>query len=186
MPVEGFATVRRALEESLAVVTRDLFAAYDIALDHRPEASSHESPSVRGELVGVSVIGFAGEKVRGALVLLAPVAAVRTWQHLSEDAPEEVVRDTIGEFSNMLLGRLKNRLLSRGVVLLLATPTSAFGRELSMSSPPADQARWQLFEGDGGPVYARISASFEPGFVLGEAPDGVEAVSANEGEMMLF
>src|SRR4051794_32418635 len=98
----------------LAAAVIELFASYDLPV-RRSLASS--AVADRNELSGISTIGYVGERVRGALVLIASETATRAW--LTAIDPERGesagalparlqmgdLADTIGEFSNMVLGR---------------------------------------------------------------------------------
>jgi CheY-specific phosphatase CheX len=136
------------------------------------------------EISVVASIGYAGNKVRGALVLIASTAAIETWLGaMGEPNHGADVCDTLGEFSNMLLGRLKGRLLSDGMPILLSTPTTATGSRLRLADP-AGSHRQLVFEGPSWDLEVRIGATFEEGFAL-EGPENRE-VAAEAGEMMLF
>ncbi|MBI2389581.1 MAG: chemotaxis protein CheX [Deltaproteobacteria bacterium] len=80
----------------------------------------------------VSVIGFSGEQLSGSLALLLPPSVVERSHPLRETGPLDAAarHDWAGEVGNQLLGRLKNRLLSYGIVLQMATPMTFSGREV--------------------------------------------------------
>src|SRR5882762_1544326 len=98
----AFATMAKHLSGAV----RELFEEYGIAVDLSPrvEAARGQEPE------GMAVIGYAGKGVRGALILIATEATVCAWM-TAVGLPDGDVADTLGEFSNMLLGRLKARLL---------------------------------------------------------------------------
>jgi hypothetical protein len=163
----------------LAEVTVELFATYGLSV--RASTSPARTSTAPGEPSGVAMIGYVGERVRGALVMIASETAVARWMEAA-GASEGDLGDALGEFSNMLLGRLKGRLLSAGLPILLATPTTILGNGLRLSIPPP-QSTWQSFDGPGWTVVTRLDATFEPGFVftgaVGERP-------AEAGEGILF
>jgi len=163
----------------LTEVTVELFAAYGLSV--RVSTSSPSSATAPDEQMGVAMIGYVGERVRGALVMIASETAVARWMEAA-GASEGDLGDALGEFSNMLLGRLKGRLLSAGLPILLATPTATLGNGLRLSIPPAEST-WQSFDGPGWTVVTRLDATFEPGFAftaaVGERP-------AEAGEGILF
>jgi hypothetical protein len=171
------------VDDTLVSVTFELFSAYEIEVVHHPD-ETEVLPAGEAQ-VFAAVIGYAGECVRGALILLAPQEVIRAWRPDEVDANEAVIDDTIGEFSNMLLGSVKNRLLARGAVLLLATPTIARGINLSLPAPAGGATRWQCFEGAKGRFFVRVDASFDAGFAfLPEAPPTDDV--AAEGDMMFL
>lgn len=163
----------------LTEVTVELFDAYGLAV--QVSASPAPSGTAPDEPSGVAMIGYVGEGVRGALVMIASENAVAHWMEAA-GASEGDLGDALGEFSNMLLGRLKGRLLGVGLPILLATPTTTLGTSLRLSIPPA-QSTWQSFEGPGWTVVTRLDATFEQGFVFGAA---VGERPAEAGDGILF
>jgi CheY-specific phosphatase CheX len=149
------------MAEHLSHAARELFAGYDVAVEPSKAAAA---PTTGSEQSGVAVIGYAGEAVRGALILMASESTVRSWMETVGVEDGEIL-DTLGEFSNMLLGRLKGRLLREGMSILAATPTTAMGAGLRLSAPPA-QSGWCAFDGPGWQVKVRLDATFDPGFEL--------------------
>jgi CheY-specific phosphatase CheX len=167
----------------LTEAATELFDSYGMIVHPLPD----QIPSATGTPTNqsiVAVIGYAGEKVRGALVLMATRSAVESWlAALGENVESTDVFDTVGEFSNMLLGRLKARLSPQGFPILLSTPTTASGDGLRLSKPPGASS-WQAFEGSGWRLDVRIDATFEPGFVLQESRQETTAMDA--GDTLLF
>jgi CheY-specific phosphatase CheX len=162
----------------LADVTVELFAAYDI----RVERAAATSALGWTETSGMAMIGYVGEHVRGALVMIANESAAAAWRK-AIGVEEGELADTLGEFSNMLLGRLKGRLLVEGLPILLATPTTVSANGFRLSVPPP-QSSWQVFDGPGWRVSTRLDAAFESGFAL-QATDDREK-PAEAGESILF
>ena len=170
----------------LSEAALEVFAAYDVAI----RRCATMLPAMIGvERSAVAVIGYAGEGVRGALVLVAAESAIRAWM-AAVGVPEGDIADTIGEFSNMLLGRLKGRLGDQGMTIHAATPTTAMGSELRLSTPPGLSA-CSTFDGPGWKVSARLDANFDPGFELpvfcrvsrpAQAGDGILFVSGPRSE----
>lgn len=62
--------------------------------------------------------------MRGALVWEISMATVRA---ASASTDVNDLRDWVGEMTNQLLGRIKNKLLGHGLELLLSTPTVVYG-----------------------------------------------------------
>jgi len=169
------------MNEHLCHALRELFADYGIELE-RSEHASMLPPAP--EVAGIAVIGYAGAHLRGALVMSASEQATRAWLEAAGVSEGECA-DTLGEFSNMLLGRLKARLLEEGCVILLTTPTTASGSSLRLSIPPPPaQSNALVFEGPGWRVGIRLEATFEPGFRLQARQAEERAVEA--GAALLF
>ena len=114
--------------------------------------------------------------------MTATEVATRCWLD-AMGAVEGDLGDTVGEFCNMLLGRLKGRLLGEGLPILLATPTTALGSGLRLSLPPSQSASL-VFEGPGWRLSARLDATFDPGFALQDTRD--QDRPAQAGESILF
>lgn len=183
LPVGRGADALSIIDRHLGEAATDLFGSYGMSLQRLP-GQSRGAPSSPVDQSIVAVIGYAGEKVRGALVLVAARTTVERWLTAIGESPETTdVFDTVGEFSNMLLGRLKARLSPRGFPILISTPTTASGGELRLSTPPGPSS-WLAFEGPDWRLDVRIDATFDPGFVLQEPADPGEA--ANAGDLLLF
>ena len=172
--VEVFSMVQGHLVSS----TVDLFRSFDFTLEH----CSSSEPPVTDDRTLASIIGYAGESVRGALVLAAQVDAVRQWHvAFGGDGAEADAADTIGEFSNMLLGRLKVQLIREGILILLATPTTAIGGSIALASAASS---WLSFRAPSFRVSVRIDASFEDGGRVRRAP--ISQPPAEAGEALFF
>ena len=167
------------MAQRLAEVAVELFAAYDLPIRQSLGASVSNTWS---EPSGVATIGYVGEKVRGVLVMVAANTAVEDWMKAAGGGEGET-DDALAEFSNMLLGRLKGRLLTDGCQILLASPTTASGAGLRLSMPPG-QSKWLVFDGPGWKVSVRLDASFESGFALREVSS--EEMPAEAGDEFIF
>jgi hypothetical protein len=143
--------------DHLNEATRGLFEGYGFAV-----APASREVAAATESEGMAVIGYAGEGVRGALVVITTEAAVGAWMNAA-GVPDGEVEDTLGEFSNMLLGRLKCELMPFGISILATTPTVATGTGLRLSKPPGP-SKWCAFDGPGWSLRVRLDASFDPGF----------------------
>jgi CheY-specific phosphatase CheX len=179
--MEAFAVV----QEHLVVATTELFEAYGVTLEH-VATCAELTPHPEHERLVMAVIGFAGETLRGAIVLLTPTSKVQEWETGSWDgnASMEALHDTVGEFVNMLLGRLKILLLSKGVSFLLTTPAAASGTHLQIPVPSGGLSAWHRFEGTAGRIDVRIDAAFDAGFAFG--PRTSKEPPASAGDMMMF
>lgn len=165
------------MHQHLREVAVELFAAYDVEIARCP------APSEEGlghDTYCVASIEYVGQGLKGVLALAATRAAAEAWTSVA-GGMECDVYDTVGEFSNMLLGRLKGRLLREGIPISLATPTTLSRNQLGRSVP-ARAASWQLYEGPGWQLGTRLDAAFGPEFQRESSP--TEPVAA--GEALLF
>jgi hypothetical protein len=122
---------------------------------------------------------------------------------LDPSETEVVVCDVLGEMGNMLVGRLKNRLLTRGLTLFSGLPTSGLARKMRLKAGEGTASAWHRFALDNGPLFLRLNATFDQDFVLAEEPtadpstastssvasidsSGATAPVGAEGDMMFF
>ena len=163
----------------LSAAAIELFAAYDVSIESC-EPMSTSLPAQ--DLYCMASIGYVGDGVRGVLVLAASEKAAKDWM-IAAGIGDCEIADTIGEFSNMLLGHLKARLLREGIPISLATPMTVSGTALHFSLPPGLSC-WQFFEGPGWRSGVRLDATFEPGFQAHAFDDAQEP--ATGGDAILF
>ena len=118
----------------------------------------------------MAVIGYAAESMRGALLLLTArgiVVRLRPEELRKVPVPEDVVlRDVLGEFSNMVLGRMKSRLSTRGLAPLVTTPATIIGEDLKLPAPTSGLSAWHRFACQDGELFVRLDATFDPDFAL--------------------
>jgi CheY-specific phosphatase CheX len=164
----------------LELATVELFEACGIGL--RPSSAVLDPAAMSDASSVAAVIGYAGEKLRGSLVLLASVESIGKWMR-AIDETENDPREVLSEFSNMLLGHLKMRLLRDGITIYLSTPTTAQGTGLTIGRPPVPST-WLAFEGPGTGLHVRIDASFDEGFQAKECKELQGAPKA--GNLVLF
>jgi hypothetical protein len=163
------------LDDLLNECCRELFSAY--SLDAEPR-NRHDFPETE-RLVLCGVMGFVGKTMRGALVLGTTREPLEKSNPLGCGSP----RDWVCELANQLTGRLKNRLLGRGLEVLLTTPTGLSGDNL-IASPRAVRAP-QVFAVSSGFVCVWLDVEYLQGFELPALAPVVERV-VPEGETLLF
>jgi CheY-specific phosphatase CheX len=172
------------IQEYLVMGSLDLFESHGLPVRH---AIGAPAVDIRGPSV-MAVIGYAATTVRGAVLLLtsrAVVAALQPPELRDEPPTEALLRDVLGEFCNMLIGRMKSRLISRGIAPLLSTPTTIFGDDLKLPVPTSGVSAWQRFSSAAGDIYVRLDATFEVDFALKtEEPNAPKPPT--EGDTVLF
>jgi hypothetical protein len=166
----------RPIDDVVFDCCRDLFSAY--SLDVSPRDRS-DFPATE-ELAVCGVMGFGGKSMRGALVLAT------TREPLERTNPGGLgsQRDWVCELANQLMGRVKNRLLSLGVEILLATPAGLSGDNLSLT--PTKLRAPQVFAADKGFVCVWIDCEYADGFELPATPSPDIEAAVAEGETLLF
>jgi hypothetical protein len=177
----NFAEVQLYLVEA---ATR-LFEDYGVSVKH---VVGDDAARVPGAAV-MAVVGYASPAVKGAVLLLAPRALVEVL------VPEELrrrpvgaevaLRDVLGEFTNMLAGRIKNQLVAHDVAPMLAPPTTVFGDDLQLPAPVSGLSAWHRFMTRDGDLFVRFDAAFDAAFSLAPA-DASKAPAVKEGEMVMW
>lgn len=166
----------RPIDDLVFDCCRDLFAAYKLDADPRDRS---DFPATK-QLAVWGVMGFGGHLLRGALVLAA------THEPLDRTNPEGFgsQRDWVCELANQLTGRVKNRLLSLGVEIFLATPAGLSGDNLSPA--PGKLRAPQVFAVANGFVVVWIDCEYAEGFELHMTPSAKFEAAIPEGETVLF
>jgi hypothetical protein len=151
-----------------------LFSDYSLPLRPAQQADKDLNP----ELLFCSVIGFSSDQMRGTLVLAT------TREPLGRTTPVQggSLREWVAELSNQLLGRVKRRLMERGVVLAMSTPIVLRGERLHPM--PSKDAEPLTFVCEGGCVCVWMDAEIEPGVDLSHVQKDGEGIG--EGEALLF
>lgn len=145
-------------------------------------------PPADGEVV-ISSVGYACEHARGSVTaLLSRPAAHALYPFELDGSPELADCDVLGEMTNMIVGRMKNLLLARGVVLMLGTPMSTVGRTVRLltSHKPTTTSVWYTFEHSRGRLGIRLDASFDPAFQIEDVSKDARATAGVEGDMLFF
>jgi len=166
----------RPIDDLLSDCCRELFSSYQLETQPRDRS---DFPAA-DELAVCAVMGFGGKLMRGSLVLVA------TREPLQLTNPDGLGsdRDWVCELANQLTGRIKNRLLARGVEILLATPAGLSGVNLS---PKANILRApQVFSAANGFVCVWIDYECADGFELRDELLPSAEVPMAEGETLLF
>ena len=130
------------------------------------------------ELLYCAVVGFSGDQMRGSVLL----ATSREPLGRTSPTTDASFREWIAELSNQLLGRIKNKLIPRGVTLHLSTPVVLRGQHLA----PVTRAELVpvVFNCDDGHVCVWFDCEQNPGLDLSQVNE--EAAMITEGESMLF
>ena len=171
------------IEAYVVTCTQELLASYGRTVE--PQAGG--SAETRGVAV-MSAVGFAAPGVRGAVLLLAPRDALLGLvpEGLRARLPiDRALHDVVGEFANMLAGRLKNHLLAHGLEPLLSTPTTVVGEDLVVPSSLTGMSSWHRFAGPDAHLSVRLDATFEADFSLAPADDA-KGPPVHEGDMVFF
>lgn len=141
--------------------------------------------AIAGESV-VAMIGYAGDTLKGALLLQASRKVTLGLQPPDVQMPsptDTLLRDLLGELANQLLGRCKNKLAARGVLVVVATPVTAVGLDLRTHDLGPSSSVCLAVELPHGVVHVRFDAVISPELAM-TAPLMDAAVT--EGELLIF
>jgi len=126
-----------------------------------------------------AIVGFSGASIRGSLVLGVSPHAIQSVGGGNGNTP----RDLMGELSNQLLGRLKNKLLPYGVELFLTIPVVLRGEHFAPM--PRSELNPLRFGLNGGNVWLWIEVECFDGFEMRLEPSA-SVVPMAEGDALLF
>lgn len=166
----------RPIDDLVFDCCRELFSAYQLDVHPRDR---NDFPATE-QFAVCGVMGFGGKLLRGALVL----AATREPLECTNPVGAGSQRDWVCELANQLMGRVKNRLLSLGVEILLATPAGLSGENLSPA--PGKLRVPQVFAAANGFVVVWIDCEYAEGFELRSTPSAHFEAAIPEGGSVLF
>lgn len=98
---------------------------------------------------------------------------------------EEKLEDWMAELSNMLIGKVKAKLMNHQVDIKIGLPESFFGVNFDDITPEAQDHKTYLFDVDGVPVECRIFLDLMVD-ELDVATETVDDDDLHEGELELF
>jgi len=173
------------LQEHVVESAISVFDSFDVGVTY---VVGDTSASLKGSAV-MAIVGYASASVSGGVLLLASRVFVDALMpdglRRRHGASEIALRDVLGEFANMVAGRLKNRLAMHDLDPLLTPPTTVFGDELSLPAPVSGLSAWHRFETGNGNLFMRFDAAFDATFRLSPA-DESKRPTIREGELVLW
>ena len=140
--------------------------------------------SLTPSLDRVAVIGFGGGGLRGSMGLGVSTALLEKIVLPGRESGASMHDDWLGEMSNQLLGRVKNRLLRHGVTIAIALPMVLRGVRVELVG--AGKELWAYpFDSAMGPLCVWLDVLAEPEFQLAATSDEALDIPA-EGDVILF
>jgi len=172
------------LHTSLRESCDELFES--IQLNLRAAVGRARGADVRGSQLA-AMIGFLGPHIKGSLLIHAPVSFFAGTFPVATDDGEHTLRqlsDWAGEIANQLLGRMKNKLMVRGVHLSVTTPVMMFGDYLK-GTDVYDGTLALTLPWHDGEISVRFDMKLGPEFqLIDQASDALRPVEA--GEALIF
>jgi hypothetical protein len=128
---EMLASDLETLKSFLIDCCKDVFGTYGLVLELQ-EGRPFQGAS---DQVG-TFIGFMGPSFRGTLTMFAPTSFMKATYPLGTDDGREDLQlfDWSSELANQLLGRLKNKLVARGVEIEMSLPKTVRVTQVFMAS----------------------------------------------------
>jgi CheY-specific phosphatase CheX len=151
------------------------------------EVPAHASCDLKQTEFSAS-LGFGGEKMKGALIIVSPASCLQLTNPQREQVPilsEADHRDWVGEMSNQVVGNLKRVAAGYGVDFSLSTPTVIRGSSLTVLSDENSEfikLKFRIGEQD---IQFFLNAKATPDVSFQGEPT-VVAHQAAGGDAMLF
>lgn len=165
--------LKKELHDIIEDCATGLFESYGLSV--QPESSG--DPSGMGM---AGIIGFTHAKMRGTLIIAATEEILESTRGTGSESRG---RDWVAELANQLLGRIKNKLVARGVELDMTTPLAIRGQHLSMAFED-EQLISVPMRSEDHPI--RVWFDFDAADDLTLQANGAAADVASEGDMLLF
>lgn len=149
------------IEDIEPMVSRAVSAVFGTMLNLPVEQEPPGSPIVNGEPQIAGSVGFIGT-ISGVIYVYssARFARVMTSGMLGLDEPgsleDEIVNDTVGEITNMVVGQVKSRLADRGLKCVLTIPSIVRGSHIRIEPTADAEIRLCLFRCRGDQVVVEI------------------------------
>jgi hypothetical protein len=171
----------RAVDDVQRFLIEDCAALLEV---HGVELESAEASPPPTLPLSIASIGFSGVDATGAISIAATTAV---WGKLAPpelglSAEEAIALGAPGEFANLTLGRLRNRLLRLGVDLRSGVPTTHACDDAALGD--ATRRQWQRLATSAGQLFIRLDIVVTEHFSL--AAFATLGLEANEAELLLF
>lgn len=168
-------SLANCLDNILFASATSLFKAYGVAVSETgKERIEPAAPSC--------AIGFLGQSLTGTVVLTADPEVLRHSKPLETSAD----RDWLGELTNQLMGRVKNRLLAYGVEVQPTTPVVLRGERLVPLGRNGELSGVVLRHPSGGIVVATIDHEVLDAAGLSQLKRVEGLQLPREGDVILF
>jgi CheY-specific phosphatase CheX len=177
--------VRSTLVDLLNQACEELFSGYEIFLtDVNTELEELDKTNINL----IALIGLSEEFFRSSLTLCVSSKLLKTsFPAPDNEVSEDDLHDWLGELSNQLAGRFKNKVVPYGHKLEMGIPTVIQGAKLKIDGPKCSNiTKHQFVSAQGDIVEMNLSTLIDDKFVLFEPEETEEDTSLAEGEMLFF
>ncbi len=162
----------------------ELFESYNVDLQHCDDTSTENQ-----DIHMVALLGLSDSDIRSSFTLTVSQNILKHSFPSDDNVSDDDLQDWLGELSNQLAGRLKNKVVPYGRKLDLGVPTVIKGDNLQIDLPKNSIiSKHLLTDGTADGVGINYSTIIESGFFLTEPEESNEAESEvlAEGEMLFF
>lgn len=144
-------------------------------------------PALETATMVAGIIGFTEARFGGfvAIQTSPDVVSKIVPEEVRFGINERVIADWMGELSNQLLGRTKNKMLRYGVSFQMSPPTTVSGLRLNITPHETSSRGWMEVDTDNGALQVLVDFRCENEVLLSES-NSTDHVAASEGDMMLF
>ena len=166
------------IEQAVIEAAVGLFLSCDVCLEY---ASDTAAGAVVSDIELCGIVGFLGREISGTLLLAVTSEPLTASNRFAARG-----RDWMAELANQLFGRIKNRLLRRGLQLFATPPAIIGGDHLVASTRRAHCQPIVLGTANGGRVCIWVDYVLKSGLPLALSDIEPGARIPNEGEILFF
>lgn len=173
------------LNELYVEACRALLAAYGLTAKVREEGGG---TSALAKACYVSVLGASGEGIRlSSMLRIDRGLVISTHPSGSDNVSQPDLEDWCLELNNQLVGRVKNKLLGYGRVVLVGLPLLLTGTDVSAVTMPHSEVHQYSVESADGQIILTLATLIAPGVELSEMEPSMDGEAAmEEGAIALF
>ncbi|MCX6130928.1 MAG: chemotaxis protein CheX [Proteobacteria bacterium] len=133
-----------------------------------------------------SVLGYSGDLIKGSLVVSCEKQLLdKSHPNLAMGMPvdESDLLDWVGEMTNQLLGRIKNKISGIGIKFSMSTPTTVTGKSMQIKPDKDGFTIANTYSGPYGDLAIQLLMIADPEVKF----ESIKSVNvASEGDAMLF
>lgn len=178
---------RSVVVEQLSASCEELFENYGLKLSLIESISGSILVDNTSDIIGL--LGASAEGLRASAAIQTSFGILqKTYPAKLEGLEEQKLQDWIGELSNQLIGRLKNKMLPYGCELTLGVPAVIQGSNLKTVLPKRSEITTYRYSTEtGDDVYLFLSTLIdENSFNLYSPDESSEEELMTEGEFIFF
>lgn len=168
---------KEVLERYVREAVAEVMLEYERSLEFCSNARQEDWIEDWPQMIYTSVIGFQGLQVHGSIIICCEREFLLETIPFRDQIPIDMmnlsIQDWLGELTNLLMGRISNRLLDHGLTVKISPPSVAIASPSIMNSyaerVPAYQPFWFALDDDQR-ICVQLGADMAKGINLGESP----------------